>query len=251
MRRPYLAGNWKMNLTFAESVRLAEDIRSAIGSVPDRDVALFPTFVSVAHVAKAMEGGPVMVGGQNCAATTDGAFTGEVSASILKSTGARNVILGHSERRHIYGETDEVVNTKMQHALGAGLAPILCVGETQSERESGQTLPVVERQIREGLKGLTKDQLAVTTIAYEPVWAIGTGLVATPEQAQDVHAHIRTLIRELDAPISEDMRILYGGSVKGSNVDGLMAQPDIDGALVGGASLKADDFARIVGFQQT
>ena len=171
-----------------------------------------------------------------------------MSASILKSTGASVVIIGHSERRHVMGETDEVVREKMGKAREHGLRPILCVGETLEERKSGRTLEVVERQIRKGLEGFGGADLTETTIAYEPVWAIGTGEVATPDQAQEVHAAIRGWLKELGGAIGEDIRIQYGGSVKPSNVDGLMAMPDIDGALVGGASLNADDFATLVGF---
>ncbi|HMS17631.1 MAG TPA: triose-phosphate isomerase [Planctomycetota bacterium] len=246
MRRPYLAGNWKMNLSVADSVTLATAIRSELGSVHDRDVAIFPTSLALSAVVTALGDSPMRVGAQNCAAFEDGAYTGEVSASLCRSAGATSVLVGHSERRQILGESDEVVNAKMALALKAHLKPILCVGETQKEREAGLTLEVVERQVRKGLKGLTKDNLPSVTLAYEPVWAIGTGLVATPEQAQDVHHFIRGILREIAPSLADDLRILYGGSVKGSNVAGLMAKPDIDGALVGGASLQADEFLRIV-----
>lgn len=248
MRRPFIAGNWKMNLGAQEAVRLAGELRERLASVPDRDVAVCPTFVSVSAVAAALEDSAIAVGGQDCAQWDDGAYTGEISATILRSTGAKLVILGHSERRHVMGETDEVVRAKMGKARAAGLRPILCVGETLDERKSGSTLAVVERQIRKGLEGLTKEDLAETTIAYEPVWAIGTGEVATPEQAQEVHASIRGWLKELGGPVGEDIRIQYGGSVKPDNVGGLAAMPDIDGALVGGAALQADSFTAIVGF---
>jgi len=248
MRRPFIAGNWKMNLGCQDAVRLAQQIREVLGSLPDRDVAVCPTFVSLGAVAQVLEGSPIQVGGQDCARFDDGAYTGEVSATILRSTGARLVILGHSERRHVMGETDEVVRAKMGKAREHGLRPILCVGETLEEREAGRTLEVVERQVRKGLEGFGAPDLAETTVAYEPVWAIGTGKVATPEQAQEVHAAIRGWLKELGGAVGEDMRIQYGGSVKPSNVNGLMAMRDIDGALVGGASLKADDFAELVGF---
>lgn len=251
MRRPFIAGNWKMNLNCADALRLAEELHQSIGSIPDRDVAVCPTFVSITTVVQALADSPITVGGQNCAAWDDGAYTGEVSATILKSTGASHVILGHSERRHVMGETDEVVRTKMGKARAAGLKPILCVGETLDEREAGRTLEVIERQVRKGLEGFGQDDLAETTIAYEPVWAIGTGKVATPEQAQDVHAAIRGWLRELAGPIGEDMRIQYGGSVKPDNVDGLMAMPDIDGALVGGAALNADSFTALASFNRS
>ncbi|NRA96803.1 MAG: triose-phosphate isomerase [Planctomycetes bacterium] len=248
MRRPFIAGNWKMNLAARDAVRLAQEIRERIGSVPDRDVAVCPTFVSVSAVAAALEDSPIGVGGQDCSQWDDGAYTGDISASILRSASAKFVILGHSERRHVMGETDEVVRAKMGKAREAGLKPILCVGETLEERKSGNTLAVVERQLRKGLEGLTSEDLAETTVAYEPVWAIGTGEVATPEQAQEVHAAIRGWLKDLGGPVGEDIRIQYGGSVKPDNVGGLAAMPDIDGALVGGAALKADSFSAIVGF---
>lgn len=251
MRRPFLAGNWKMNLSLAESVRLAEELQRLIGAHPERDVAVFPSFVSVAAVAKTLAATRIRTGGQDCAAQEDGAFTGAVSASMLRSTGASMVILGHSERRHVFGESDATVAAKLVRALAAGLNPILCVGETQSERDAGQTSSVVLRQLHAALDAVTKDDLPRLTIAYEPVWAIGTGRTATPAQAQEVHALLRSALRERVGALAEDLRILYGGSVKGSNIDTLMREIDIDGALVGGAALQADDFARIVGFKTT
>jgi triosephosphate isomerase len=251
MRRPFIAGNWKMNLAHRDAVRIAEEIRERIGSVRDRDVAIFPTFISLAAVAQVLAEGPLQAGAQDCAAWDDGAYTGEVSASIILSAGAKLVIVGHSERRHVLGESDETIRAKMGRARASGLSAILCVGETLAERDAGRTLEVCERQIRSGLSGFGKDDLAAITIAYEPVWAIGTGLVATPEQAQDVHGAIRGWLLELGGPVGEDMRIQYGGSVKSGNIDGLMSMPDIDGALVGGASLQADEFAAIVRFGQS
>ena len=247
MRRPFIAGNWKMNLVVRDAIRLAEEVCECVGSIPDRDVAICPTFVSISAVAAALNDSPIRVGGQDCSQWNDGAYTGDVSATILRSAGAKYVILGHSERRHVMGESDAVVHAKMGKAREAGLKPILCVGETLDERRAGNTLAVVERQLRKGLEGLTHEDLADTTIAYEPVWAIGTGEVATPEQAQEVHAAIRTWLKELGGPIGEDIRIQYGGSVKPDNVGGLAAMPDIDGALVGGAALTADSFSTIVG----
>ena len=249
MRRPFLAGNWKMNLRLPEALRLAEGLRERVGGLPDRDVAVFPPFTAVSGVARALEESPIRTGGQTCHPEDAGAFTGEVSAPILESSGATMVIVGHSERRHGFGETDEDVGARLQAALRHRLLPILCVGETLAEREAGRTLEVVERQVRAGLRDLPRDRLKDVTVAYEPVWAIGTGKVATPEQAQEVHAAIRGWLKEIAGSVGEDMRILYGGSVKGSNVDELMAQSDIDGALVGGASLDVDEFARIVRFQ--
>lgn len=251
MRKPFLAGNWKMNLGLREARSLAEEIRESVSGVTDRDIALFPTFVSVAQLSEAMDGSNVKIGGQNIYFESDGAFTGEISASILKSTGASHVILGHSERRHVLGEDDATVNRKMKAALKAGLHPILCVGELLAEREAGNTMTVITTQVREGLAGITVADMAKCTIAYEPVWAIGTGKTATPEMAQEVHAHIRGVVTELfDRSVAEDIRIQYGGSVKPENVDELMSMTDIDGALVGGASMKAESFARIVKFKQ-
>jgi len=249
MRRPFLAGNWKMNLGLPEAIRLAEQLRELVGAIPDRDVAVFPSFVGVAGVIGVLEDSPIRVGGQTCHPDDSGAFTGEVSAPLLRSTGATLVLVGHSERRHVFGETDKDVAARLLAALNHRLQPILCVGETLKEREAGETLTVIERQVRSGLAGVSRDRLGDVTLAYEPVWAIGTGKVATPDQAQEVHAAIRNMLKEIAGATGEDMRILYGGSVKGSNVDGLMAQTDIDGALVGGAALDADEFTRIVRFQ--
>lgn len=249
MRRPLLAGNWKMNLGHDEALALAKGLAEAVGTPKDRDVALFPTFVSVAGLAAALAKSPIAVGGQDCAAEDDGAFTGEVSAPILRSTGATMVLVGHSERRQLFGDTDERVQAKLAKAFAADLVPVLCVGETQAEREAGDTLKVVRRQLDTALQGLGDAEAQRLVVAYEPVWAIGTGLVATPEQAQEVHAAVRAALTERFGATGTACRVLYGGSVKPDNVDGLMAQPDIDGALVGGASLKLEDFARIVGFQ--
>ncbi len=251
MRKPFLAGNWKMNLDLRQAKSLSEDIREAVSGVTDRDIALFPTFISIASMAEAMDGSHVKVGGQNIYFENEGAFTGEISAQILRSAGATYVILGHSERRHIMGEDNATVNRKMKAALGAGLSPILCVGETLQEREGGTTADVITCQVTEGLQGITKENMAHCTIAYEPVWAIGTGKTATPEMAQETHALIRGVVLELfDRSVAEDLRIQYGGSVKPENVDQLMSMEDIDGALVGGASMNAESFARIVKFEQ-
>ena len=250
MRRPFLAGDWKMNLTRREARRLATEIAEAVQGVTDRDIALFPTFVSISEIADQLDGSNVAVGGQNLYMEADGAFTGEISAGILKSTGASFVVLGHSERRHVMGETNAEVNAKVRAALEAGLKPILCVGETLEQREAEKTSEVINGQVSEGLSGIGRDQMASITIAYEPVWAIGTGKTATPEMAQDVHCDIRELLSEMYEPqVAEDVRIQYGGSVKPDNVDALMAMPDIDGALVGGASMDAASFARIVTFE--
>ena len=250
MRRPFLAGNWKMNLDRRAAKALAEELCAQLKDLSDRDVGLFPTMASVSEIADLLQDSPIKVGGQNIWFENDGAFPGEISGSILRSTGATHVILGHSERRAIFGESDELVGQKVKAALGHGLDVILCVGETLEEREGGQTEEVITRQARAGLAEVTRDEMARITVAYEPVWAIGTGKTATPETANAAHVVIRELVCELyDKPVSEDLRIQYGGSVKPNNVDELMSMPDIDGALVGGASLDAASFARIVNFQ--
>ena len=248
MRRPFLAGNWKMHGDAAQAQRLATSLRERLSGHNDRDVAVFPTYVSIAAVARILEDSSIRVGAQNCHPAAEGAFTGEVSAPILKSVGASMVLVGHSERRQGFGETDAGVAQKTAAALLHRLDPIVCVGETLAERDGGRTLEVIETQVRGALAALPKDAFARITLAYEPVWAIGTGRVATPEQAEAVHAHIRRLVREMAGPVSEDVRILYGGSVKPDNVDGLLACPNIDGALVGGASLDPASFERIVAF---
>ena len=246
MRKSFVAGNWKMNTTMAEAVELARVVAATtLGAAAD--VAICPPFVYLAAVAGAVKGSAVAVGAQNMYFEAKGAFTGETSATMLKDVGCRYVILGHSERRHVLGEKDELINRKLQAALAAGLLPILCVGEKLDERQANKTMAVVETQVREGLKGVSEAAMASVTIAYEPVWAIGTGLNATPEQAQEVHAAIRKLVKGLyNAKIADAMRIQYGGSVTAQNAAELLAKPDVDGALVGGASLKADSFAAIV-----
>ncbi len=247
MRKPLLAGNWKMNTTVQEAVKLAEDLKKLINGVDDREVLVCPPFISISQVADALRDSTISVGGQNIFWEEKGAFTGEISASMLKSVGASFVIIGHSERRQYFCETDETVNKRLLAALKHNLSPIVCVGETLSEREANKTLNVIETQVKGGLKGLSKEQMLKIVIAYEPVWAIGTGKTATKEQAQEVHAFIRKLIADLfGKDAAEQVRILYGGSVTPDNIKELMSQPDIDGGLVGGASLKADSFAKIV-----
>jgi triosephosphate isomerase len=253
-RRPLLAGNWKLHGTLAEAASLAGAVREAVAGVEGRDVVLCPPFTAVAEVARALAGSAVAVGGQDCFWETKGAFTGEVSAEMLKDAGAAFVIAGHSERRQCFGETDETVARKAVAARRAGLVPIVCVGERLEEREAGRTLDVVSRQVAGGLAGFprTDAEAGRLVVAYEPVWAIGTGRTATPAQAQEVHAAIRRLLGEhLSAAAAAAVRIQYGGSVKADNIDSLMAEPDIDGALVGGASLDAAGFARIVRFKET
>jgi len=248
MRRPLLAGNWKMYKTVPEALALAQEIRAGLAlPLQDRDVLVAPPFTALAAVGEALRGSNLLLGAQNMHWEREGAFTGEISPVMLKDLGCTHVILGHSERRHIFGESDDMVARKTRAAVDNGLTPILCVGETLPERESNRTLEVVERQLERALRSLTPDEASRTVVAYEPVWAIGTGRTATAAQAQEVHAFIRKRVAATHGePAAAALRILYGGSVKADNIDGLMAQPDVDGALVGGASLKADPFLRIV-----
>ncbi len=244
-RRKFICGNWKMHKTSAEAVQLVRELRQRIET--KAQVAVAPPFTALSKVKEALVGSPIQLFGQNCHHEKQGAFTGEVSAPMLKELGCDGVILGHSERRLYCRETDEDVNRKLNAALEAGLFSIVCVGETLQEREANRTWEVVSRQVRLALTGISAEQIGRCTLAYEPVWAIGTGKTATTAQAQEVHGQIRGLLRELaGAPAAEAARIQYGGSVKPENAAELLAQPDIDGALVGGASLKAEDFARIV-----
>ena len=250
MRRPLLAGNWKMNKTVDEAVGLALALKAALADVADRDIMIAPPAVALSAVSAKIKGSPIGLAGQNMHSELEGAYTGEVSGAMLRSAGCEAVILGHSERRHIFGETDEMVNKKVHSALSQGLTPILCLGEKLDQREAGDTFKVLEQQLTEGLKGVRNEHATKVILAYEPVWAIGTGKTATPEQAQEVHAFLRGRLGEMyRSYVPGNLRILYGGSVKPSNVDDLMAQPDVDGALVGGASLTAEAFARIVRFQ--
>jgi triosephosphate isomerase len=247
-RRCFIAGNWKMNKTVAESLALVRELRNAISQVRDRvEVAIAPPFTALHPVAKALEDSNLALAAQNCHASESGAFTGEIAATMLKEVGVSYVILGHSERRQLFGETDQGVNRKTAAVLKAGMLPIICVGETLEEREANKTLSVVETQVKGCLSGFGAAEGAQFVIAYEPVWAIGTGKVATTRQAQEVHAHVRALLTGLwGAATAAQVRIQYGGSVKPDNAAELLSQPDIDGALVGGASLKAADFAAIV-----
>lgn len=246
-RKLFIAGNWKMNTTAACSVELVKGLIDELGKNDAVDLAVCPPFVYLPGVIEAAKGSNIAVGAQNAYFEDEGAFTGEVSCQMLKDIGCQYVILGHSERRHVFGESDETINRKVAKALSEGLDVIFCVGELLEERKAGQTLEVVSRQVKIGLEGISKADAARVTIAYEPVWAIGTGETATPDQAQEVHAAIRKLVAEIyDGELAESMRIQYGGSVKPSNAAELMGQPDVDGALVGGASLKVEDFAGIV-----
>jgi triosephosphate isomerase len=249
MRKPFVAGNWKMNTNSSTSVALAQAVASGCRDVAGRSVsvALMPPFVYLQAVIGAVSSSHVAVGAQDVYFEQDGAFTGEISASMLKDIGCAYVLCGHSERRHVIGETDDLVNKKVTAAINGGLLPVLCVGELIEERKAGKTAAVVERQLRKGLAGLSEEKLSAVTIAYEPVWAIGTGETATPDQAQEVHAMIRRLLDEIaDDQLGDEIRILYGGSAKPGNAAELMAQPDVDGLLVGGASLKAEDFIAII-----
>jgi triosephosphate isomerase len=246
-RTKFVCGNWKMHKTVAESVALVKELSAGLGEAAGKvQVAVAPPFTAIQAVAQALRGTAIEVSGQDVFWEVQGAFTGEVSAPMLAEAGCRHGIVGHSERRQFFGETDDTVRKKTAALLQAGLTPIVCVGETLAEREAGRTLEVVDRQVRQGLAGLAAEQLAKITIAYEPVWAIGTGKTATTAQAQEVHAAIRKILRELGGSVAEAMRIQYGGSVKPDNARELMTQPDVDGALVGGASLKAPDFLAIV-----
>jgi triosephosphate isomerase len=250
MRQPLIAGNWKMNNNSAESVELVSKLREMVSDVEKVEVVVAPPYTALSSVAAAIKDSNIFLSAQNIFWEERGAFTGEVSPSMLKDIGCKYTIIGHSERRQFFRETNQTVNKRLKAALKASLTSIACIGETLEEREAGKTLAVVEQQIREGLNGLSSDEMEKVVIAYEPVWAIGTGKTATPDQAQEVHHFIRGMIAKIfGEKVAENTRILYGGSVKPDNIDQLMAQKDIDGALVGGASLKADSFARIVKFK--
>jgi triosephosphate isomerase len=245
-RQKFVCGNWKLHKTVAEATALAREVAEGLGSDARVQVAVAPVFTALPAVAGALAGTPVQLAAQDVHWESQGAFTGEVSAPLLADVGVTHVIVGHSERRQLFGETDETVRKKVGAVLAAGLRPIVCVGETLGEREGGRTLEVVGRQVRGGLAGLPAATLASLTLAYEPVWAIGTGATATTAQAQEVHAAIRAILRELGGAVADSIRIQYGGSVKPENAAELLSQADVDGALVGGASLKAKDFLAIV-----
>jgi triosephosphate isomerase len=247
-RRKFVCGNWKMHRTAGEAIALATEVVAGLaGASRDVQIAVAPPFTALHAVAQALtRGGPVELAAQDVHWEAQGAFTGEVSAAMLADACCTHCIVGHSERRQYFGETDETVRKKVGALLGARIQPIVCVGETLAEREANRTLEVVDRQVRRGLAGLSAEQLALVTVAYEPVWAIGTGKTATTAQAQEVHAAIRKILRELGGVVADQVRIQYGGSVKPDNAAELMSQPDVDGALVGGASLKATDFVAIV-----
>lgn len=246
-RKPLVAGNWKMNLDRAGAVALAQAIAQGAAQTNGVEVAVLPPNLYIHAVSAVLAGTPIRWGVQNVYWRSNGAYTGEISVAMAKDLGCSYVVIGHSERRHILGETDEDVNNKVRAVLDGGLNPIICVGETLEQRESGLTLAVVERQLLAALAGVSQNQMRHVVIAYEPVWAIGTGRNATPPQAEEVHVALRKLLAErYNAEVAEGVRIQYGGSVKPDNAPDLLAQPNIDGALVGGASLKADQFLRIV-----
>lgn len=249
-RRPMIAGNWKMTTTGSEAAELARGLRKALLDAPAVDIAVFPPFLAIPGVVAELKATDILVGGQDIHPEPKGAYTGNTSGPMLVDAGCGAALIGHSERRTYEKESGDYLARKVRAALSAGLLPMFCCGETLEQREANKTLDVVRGQLSDGLGGLTASELERVVIAYEPVWAIGTGKVATPEQAQDVHAAIRAWVGlTWDAALARSTRILYGGSVKPANVRGIMAKPDIDGALVGGASLKADSFAAIVRFQ--
>jgi triosephosphate isomerase len=247
MRRFFIAGNWKMNKNPAEASLLANDLKNALSDIEGVDMAVAPTDLALSSVVQRLQHTNIHVSAQNIHTEPAGAYTGNVSAEMFKSAGCTYAIVGHSERRKYHDETNESVNQKTKAALRGGLLPIVCVGETLEEREAGQALNVVISQVAAALEGIPNDQLTSVTLAYEPVWAIGTGHTATPEQAQEIHGAIRTWLKQqLPSFVAQQLRIQYGGSVKPSNAASLLTQPDIDGALVGGASLNAESFKAIV-----
>ncbi|MCP4599647.1 MAG: triose-phosphate isomerase [Proteobacteria bacterium] len=247
MRKPFIAGNWKMNKTMAEAAELASSIADGLSGDIQADVAVIPPFLAIPKVAAILSGSPIIIGAQDVYFEKSGAFTGEISCQMLADAGCEFALVGHSERRHVLGETDELIRKKLDALLESGLKVILCVGEKLEERESGMTEERLAIQIRAGLNGVSPDKMGAVTVAYEPVWAIGTGKTATKDQAQEAHLFVRGLLEELfDKTIAQSIRIQYGGSVKPGNAKELMAEPDVDGALIGGASLDANSFLGII-----
>jgi triosephosphate isomerase len=249
MRTPLIAGNWKMNKTVEEAVALVNDLNPAVKAVSNVDMVVCPTFAALHAVGVALResNSPIELGGQNCYVKANGAFTGEISPQMLQDVGCKWVIIGHSERRQIFNESDAFLNEKVKFALQAGMQVMFCIGETLEEREGGKMNDVLVGQVTGGLQGLGEDDFKNIAVAYEPVWAIGTGVTATPEQAQEAHAFVRHLIKDqFGASVADNLRIQYGGSVKPENAAELLAKEDVDGALVGGAALKADSFAAII-----
>ncbi len=252
MRKAYIAGNWKMNLTPSEGARYAAELAAAVKEAGvDCRVMIAPAFVAIPAVVEAVKGSPIIVAAQNMANHTSGAYTGEVAPAMLKDAGVKTVILGHSERRQYYGETDEIINSKVILALSEGMDVVLCVGETLDERQGGRLEEVLSRQIKVGLKDVSAEDMARITIAYEPVWAIGTGMTATPEDADGAHSFIRATVASLYSDdIAKNLIIQYGGSVKAGNIKALMAKENVDGALVGGASLSLEQFLPIITYNK-
>jgi triosephosphate isomerase len=247
MRIPFVAANWKMFKTVHQAVIYTKELRTLVKDVRDVEIVIAPPFTAIHAVAEAARASHIGVAAQDLYWEREGAFTGEISGAMILEAGAEYVIVGHSERRRLFGETDAIVNRKTQAALAAGLTVVTCIGETLEERERNETHDVLDRQIRDGLDGLAADQIGALVLAYEPVWAIGTGRNATPDEAQDAHAHIRGRLRQwFGGPAAEQCHLIYGGSVKPDNIAELMRQPDVDGALVGGASLEARAFCQIV-----
>ena len=247
MRKPFIAGNWKMNTDSQSSVSLASGLAAELKDITTVDVAVCPPFVYLQSVAKALGDSGIAIGAQDFYFEGNGAFTGEISCEMLKDVCCTYALIGHSERRHVIGETNELINQKLLAALKSSILPILCVGELLEERQAEKTTAVVTEQIKKGLAGVSAADMANVTIAYEPVWAIGTGVTATADQAQEVHAMIRKLLAEIyDATVAENTRIQYGGSAKPGNTAELMANPDVDGLLVGGAGLKVEDFSAMI-----
>ncbi len=251
-RKPLIAGNWKMFKTCAEAVETARQLMDLVADISDTEVMIAPPFTALTPVAEILKESRILLGAQNLHWEKEGAFTGEISPLMLVSAGCQYVIIGHSERRQYFGETDHSVNKKINAANNNGLIPVFCIGESEKERESGQTFSVLDKQVKKGLEAFFADNLKTLVIAYEPVWAIGTGKTATSDQAQEVHQFLRSLVGKLfGETLAKSIRILYGGSVKPGNISELMARQDIDGALVGGASLDAETFSKIVQFKIT
>jgi triosephosphate isomerase len=251
MRRPIIAGNWKMNMTIDQSLDLAAKLKPEVAEVNGTDIILCPPFTALFTLSKVLRGTNISLGAQDVYWEEKGAYTGEVAPGMLSDVGCQYVIIGHSERRHLFAETNQSVNKKVKSALKSNLTPIICVGERLDERERGVTQGVVEEHVRRGLEGLSREEALRVVIAYEPVWAIGTGKTATPLQAQEVHSFIRGLLGKLyDKVVSSQVRIQYGGSVKPETIADLMKEEDVDGALVGGASLDAKSFAQIVKYER-
>jgi triosephosphate isomerase len=251
MRKPIIAGNWKMNKTLSEAVDFVRQLKPLVADVRDIEIIVAPPFTALQAISREIEGSTIELAAQDVFWEASGAYTGEISPIMLKDVGCRHVIIGHSERRQYFGETNESVQKKIKASLAMGLHPIICVGEALEEREAGRTFDMVKNQVIQCLEGFSPDEMERMTVAYEPIWAIGTGKTATPQQAEEVHAFIREQLAQItNRQVSEEVRIQYGGSVNPDNISDLMVQPNIDGALVGGASLKAESFSRIVKFKK-